>query len=507
MKKTLSLIFGFISFISLSLFCSFISHAEAAPDLSQHTYELINDGTELIFQTMGTEHGIFNTLGNYTDVIRDFLGIDPGLKPEDYSIRPLSDIEKENLEEGYISHFYDKNGNEIPLDSLYYVSADNGYFQAEFYMDSNGDILYTSSSDGHTLLNLGYGGFVPVTGQNFASWNDVYDSLVSRISNNNYNYSSPNVTLTDNSYFLWVPYGGSAGYVYIANQYNPNVTVPVTNTNGAEIKQWYTNDLSTIVFANTKGDISSQLQVSVGSWTKLGHIYKYRVTFMPSSGYASMALGSYQTWLNQGGNFIFGRVGYWYDGTRYQGSVPFVRTQESEMPLLVENELYSYDELSSINSLTNQDPEINPNYDPSSIIDPSNYPFQYPSPVNPIVPSDLPLAGSNPSINPLPEAAGDLSTIDPSGTFPDTIPIIDNLQYRFPFSIPWDIKKLLQGLRSTPEAPSFAFEWYIEPLDYTWYFDLDLSDFNSQASLFRTLFLISFIIGLAIFSYNHFFGS
>lgn len=507
MKNKIAIILSFISFLSLSLFCSFVSHAQAAPDLSQHTYELIEDGTEMVLQTLGVEHGIFNTLGNYTEVISDFLGLDPSLKPEDYSIRPLSDIEKENLSEDYITHFYDKNGNEIPIDSLYYVSADNGYFQAEFYMDSNGDILYTTGEDSHTLLNLGFGGFVPVTGQNFASWGDVYESLVNRIANNNYNYSAPAYNLTDNSYFLWVPSGSSAGYLYIANQYNPNVTIPVTNNNGGTIQQWYTNDLSTIVFANTKGDISSLLSIQVGSWTKLGHTYKYLVSFARNSNYSSVLLGSYQTWLNQGGNFIFGRVGYFYDGNRYQGSVPFVRTKESEMPLLVENELYSYDELALINSLTEQDPEINPDYDPTSTIDPSNYPFQYPSPENPIVPSDLPLAGSNPSLNPIPETGGDLSTIDPSGTFPDTIPIIDNLQYRFPFSIPWDIKKMLQGLRSTPVAPCFTIEWYIQPLDYTWYFELDLSDFNNQASLFRTLFLISFIIGLAIFSYNHFFGS
>lgn len=98
------------------------------------------------------------------------------------------------------------------------------------------------------------------------------------------------------------------------------------------------------------------------------------------------------------------------------------------------------------------------------------------------------------------------------GSIPDTdisngIPILSNLEKRFPFSIPFDIYNLLQSLNDERVTPYIDETVVIPVVDYEWHIQYDLSEFDDIASLFRTLFLISFIIGLAYFSYDHFFGS
>lgn len=94
---------------------------------------------------------------------------------------------------------------------------------------------------------------------------------------------------------------------------------------------------------------------------------------------------------------------------------------------------------------------------------------------------------------------------DPS--LPDNIPVLDNLQKRFPFSIPFDIYNLFKGLSANRETPSINTTVYIPVADYNWHIEYDLHEWDNIAELFRTLFLISFIISLAWWSYDHFFGS
>ena len=107
-----------------------------------------------------------------------------------------------------------------------------------------------------------------------------------------------------------------------------------------------------------------------------------------------------------------------------------------------------------------------------------------------------------------PNTGGDIGTL-PEDNLPTDIPILSNLQKRFPFSIPWDIKAIFEGLSVERETPSIN-EDVVIPLpngDFTWHIEYDLHEWDGIATLFRTLFLLSFIIGLAWFSYDHFFGS
>lgn len=89
----------------------------------------------------------------------------------------------------------------------------------------------------------------------------------------------------------------------------------------------------------------------------------------------------------------------------------------------------------------------------------------------------------------------------------DNIPILNNLRYRFPFSIPFDIYNLVSGLAVDRQAPHFEWYLYFPVIDYTWEIDFDLSAWDTQAGIFRTCFLILFIIALAMWAYNHFFGN
>lgn len=89
----------------------------------------------------------------------------------------------------------------------------------------------------------------------------------------------------------------------------------------------------------------------------------------------------------------------------------------------------------------------------------------------------------------------------------NNIPILSNLQNRFPFSIPWDIARIFDSLSVEREAPVIDAEIYFPIIDYTWNCSIDLSMFEDVAEIVRKCILILFIVGLAVFSYSHHFGS
>lgn len=139
---------------------------------------------------------------------------------------------------------------------------------------------------------------------------------------------------------------------------------------------------------------------------------------------------------------------------------------------------------------------------------PDNDPIPPPQPV----PEPEPIPDPEPDPQPEPDPDPDIGDpiIDDEGDLTE-IPIVSGLQGRFPFSIPWDIKHLIENLSAEREAPSFEYDFYISPRwlppnGFLYHFDIDLSGFDFLASLFRRLFLLSFIIGLAVYSYAKFFG-
>lgn len=66
----------------------------------------------------------------------------------------------------------------------------------------------------------------------------------------------------------------------------------------------------------------------------------------------------------------------------------------------------------------------------------------------------------------------------------------------FPFCIPFDIYNLFSALVAEPEAPSFEWKFFLFGEDYA--IMIDLSIFDTVASILRNMELIVFILGLAL---------
>lgn len=152
----------------------------------------------------------------------------------------------------------------------------------------------------------------------------------------------------------------------------------------------------------------------------------------------------------------------------------------------------------------NKTVEVNPEYDPEGDTSPSNYPVS----ISMSTPDFAPTFNYYTTINNYynsPQIEEE-ETLQPED-INNNMPILSNLQKRFPFSIPWDINNMLKTLQASREAPHF--EWHITfpVINYTWDCSIDLAMYNDSAALFRKLFLILFVVGLAVYSYSHHFGS
>lgn len=110
-----------------------------------------------------------------------------------------------------------------------------------------------------------------------------------------------------------------------------------------------------------------------------------------------------------------------------------------------------------------------------------------PEPDTPVRPSD-PTQPTIPSKDPITEEEMETNL---GGT---TV----GLEEVFPFCIPFDIVKLIKGLRAERQAPHFEWTFESELFGFSYTFDIDLAEFNDVAAILRTMELIVFIIGLAV---------
>lgn len=133
------------------------------------------------------------------------------------------------------------------------------------------------------------------------------------------------------------------------------------------------------------------------------------------------------------------------------------------------------------------------------------YPQNVPQPID--IPLGLPTPiGGTPQPPEQPEP--------PNIPIPDDLPTdsnisaISGLETRFPFCIPFELKKMFDHLKASPEAPYYELPLNVDlpffKFEYT--FVIDLKDFDSLALLFRRLQVIVFVVGLAVYSYGKFFG-
>lgn len=170
----------------------------------------------------------------------------------------------------------------------------------------------------------------------------------------------------------------------------------------------------------------------------------------------------------------------------------------------VNNEYYNY------TYVTENPPEynqyVNNNYDMGDSITNNNYPVYYEASYPNYTTENNYLTTINNYYTTPNQNGGDVGSID-DPILPENIPLLSNLEYRFPFCIPFDLYKIAQGLSVPRETPYIDTTIIIPNVNYEWHIQYDLHRFDDVAQLFRLIELILFIAGLAIFSYQHFFGS
>lgn len=167
-----------------------------------------------------------------------------------------------------------------------------------------------------------------------------------------------------------------------------------------------------------------------------------------------------------------------------------------------ENNIYNYTYVTENPPVTNR--YVNNNYNYEGDTNYNNYPiyynFEYPTyPTTNAYTTNIYNYYNTPQEG---ETIGSIA--DP--ILPENIPLLSNLEKRFPFCIPFDMYKLLKGIAVQRTTPIIDISFTMPVVNQTINFYYDMAPFDSTAQLFRTLFLISYIIGLAYFSYDHFFG-
>ena len=458
------------------------------------TMETASLSTEILSSLMFTDSNIlpitdnlsgFNGAVNFGAVVFSDLW---EWDQNDFIVSELSGLDRVNLERAYT--IYNDTGIQLTDDEpIYFVEFDNGFFHGTGYIDENGNLLYSSS--------------------------DLADSVV-----DNNLYLVPNgYNMTERSYYLW--YGRTAnrnkveGWIYVSDMYNRGVTVLSNPQQGRNISNFYTNDLSTIIINNINTSYRDAFRVESGNYTVDGVPYRYMVT-MDGVCYANSS-PSYTDFQNT----TSGYLSFNFSGTTFQYNTNLFTTDTDILSFkaldypgtkVVTDPYASY----TIDDLTNTYDDLisltdtsNVNFNPALGLSDVNYPYYV------VVPDSLTLASADivqPIEKPISDPAVDPSISTPypgiiPGDITNNIPIISGLQNKFPFSIPWDIYNLIHGLSVPRETPVLSFEIEFPVINYTWQPEIDLSMYESTATLCRTLILILFIIGLAVFSYSHFFGS
>ena len=468
-------------------------NAQAMPSPSNAAFTLIENGNANAIWGGFLNYGIFPFLPDQaTEIIQNIFDANPvSIDPSDCNVRPLTEVEKDNIENDFQTHFYDSNGNEISLNDLYYCTYDNGYMNGEFYIDSDGNLLFGANDGSNTLLNINFAG----DAKSINDWDAIYQELSSQIENNNFAFTENDVQITPQCYFYW--YGEtanyrpqSAHYYYCVNEYNPGVIMRMINESGQTV--FYANDPTALIYECTLGGSYDQRRITSGDFYYNSIHYNYKIV-LPWDGNFS-ANNTYDYWVSLvGSNDLYRRI-FAANGTMWDSSLaqnahsasmfkPIQYDNDVVVPMPID-ETFPYDELISYIQEAINNAEYNPSFDGRNSLSSENYPFNYPIGTE-IGISTLPFPEPQPSPEPIPmpqpnidpSVGQDIGEVDPSNLRSE-IPIINNLLNRFPFSIPWDIYSLLNGFSVQRETPYIDTTIHIPGINYDWHIEYDLSDFN-----------------------------
>lgn len=471
--------------------------------VSPSDLEYIGNGLEMLQNLGVVDHGVLpiDSDGVTDSLLSDYakINIKTSVTSSDFTVEDMPlDVMMSIINGEYVQ----SDGSPIPTDysRLDYVSFDNGFYSGHAVL-YEGEVVYTldSSENLKRVCDVKYGG-------SEISVNDlknVYSSFANQVRHDSYNYGGT----VGKSATYYICYGstryGSPAQVeslFITNQYIPGLIVPANTNSFNGIQTWYTNDLNLIQNNVLMG--GSTLQVQQGTYTQGAYNYDYYVSFANGIGFnieptTQVTLNQFLNGSTPGsGVFVFGKTGYYFSNSLYNDSVPFYPTDGDVISF---DDSYAVDDV--INFPLNLNPDVNRVYDPTLETTADNYPIvldqdnavtwdpTLSTPANPEPPTPEP--------QPTPEF--DTTMVD--------IPFFTGLERRFPFCIPWDLKRAMQLLSVSPEPPSWDFYWTISVLnhDYTYHCVGDFSAFSGLADILRKLLFLSSFIGLAIFTYKHLF--
>lgn len=515
-----------IAFFIGGIFYSMTCHAQALPTIDTSTFSVIqgfnNDLINVGFLPQNLQAYFPISTQNWSPWNLGYIALS-AVDENDCTISILDDSQKAALINS-ISPIH-VNGTAVTVEeNIYAVNYDNGYLSGYAYIDSNGRLLaYSDNVAGH-LLQAKFGGNI----KDVSDWEDMFEETSIDIYDDSFLLTDHPEYIDNVSFYLFegtLSYGNpsSAYDLFIPNQYNKGVIVPVTTQNGSFINQWYFNSSDAYIY-HTRYGIVNPLVVESGTFTKDNVSYTHRLT-LNRIWYGNVANNDFFDWLNgiDKLNCIFGAQGLEYNSNIGNSTaVAFKPIQNPNGAQIINyNYYYDYNGIQNLETaLNNLTSTLNQNFEYNQPISEENFPQYYPIGDTQANPSNIPFPGvtNYPGFEPLPIPNNSPllnyePEIQPSSQEVESsinnfgIPFFQNLQFKYPFSIPWDIKAFINSFKAEPTPPAWDFDWSITVgnTTYTHHFEGDLSEFNSLAAIFRNLLLISFIIGLCVFSYNHHF--
>lgn len=148
--------------------------------------------------------------------------------------------------------------------------------------------------------------------------------------------------------------------------------------------------------------------------------------------------------------------------------------------------------------------KVVPDADPDSLPDSAPVPVPHRDPVTGdiIEPDIKPDPDPEPDPGTNPDAVEKVDQEQISG-LPDKITAAGDITKLFPFCIPFDIVALVKSMKAEKEPPVWHFEYYFEPIDYKFEVDVDMSDYEAYVKIFRSGFVILYIITLMLLTVRY----
>lgn len=409
--------------------------------------------------------------------------------------------------------FYNSNGEIVPQSQSYTVfgSSDIGDFAC--VCDKNtGEILYSYDEYENIISTLVMGGFYydRLVNNPNANNQQEFNRQIQKAMDENLIVYGDHVSEEDISklsrYDFYLTYQTNAsGYtVFVPNACTVNTVCEVldcpyyeykgtvTGAEGESARGWRpiirTNDPSEVIYSTEGRDNYLRAEVN----RQFGYTFNY---------ISQINVGSIPLFYGGYIDFHLPTQAEYNEFRSLSDDVVYVQPAANSGET---NEYYDYTYVT--NNYTRPSPIINRNYDNSSSTNTYNYPVtnnvsypDYSSTTNNYY-EQIYNYYTSPNIG---DSLGDINVSDITGN----IPILSNLRYRFPFSIPFDIYEMAKSFSVPRECPSLDLSFTIPVLETTVHCPFDLSEWDSMFALFRKLELILFVVGLAIFSYDHFFGT